>query len=188
MVAIGGLAVGASTAYATPSNTPKGHEPTPICHREGNGSSHTIIVDNSSVLAAHLRHGDSLGACPASTPTATPSATPTGTATPTVTPTPPASFEDGDNDPCKNHPFLNQHNQVRTVNPNVWLQDTDCGQFIIPTPTPAATPVVTPTATPSPVPATGGPVPLLAPRVEPPTFDLSTIKALPKAGDGSLSD
>ena len=38
-----------------------------ICHREGNGSSHSITVDESAV-AAHLAHGDSLGHCPAVVP------------------------------------------------------------------------------------------------------------------------
>lgn len=31
----------------------------PICHHEGNGSTHLIIVDNNSVADAHIRnHGD----------------------------------------------------------------------------------------------------------------------------------
>ena len=38
-----------------------------ICHRTGNGGSHTITVSCNAV-PAHLRHGDTLGPCPAGTP------------------------------------------------------------------------------------------------------------------------
>jgi hypothetical protein len=38
-----------------------------ICHRTGNGNWHTITV-SCNALPAHLRHGDILGACPATTP------------------------------------------------------------------------------------------------------------------------
>jgi len=33
-----------------------------ICHRTGNGESHTITVSRNA-LPAHLRHGDTIGAC-----------------------------------------------------------------------------------------------------------------------------
>ena len=38
-----------------------------VCHREGNGTFHLIVVDNEAVFNAHLNHGDALpemGACP----------------------------------------------------------------------------------------------------------------------------
>ena len=38
-----------------------------ICHRTGNGNSHTITV-SCAALPAHLAHGDTLGACPVPTP------------------------------------------------------------------------------------------------------------------------
>jgi hypothetical protein len=37
-----------------------------ICHRDGNGSSHTITV-NISAWAHHQKHGDSMGDCDAVT-------------------------------------------------------------------------------------------------------------------------
>ena len=36
-----------------------------ICHREGNGGSHTITVSQNAV-SAHQAHGDALGTCPVS--------------------------------------------------------------------------------------------------------------------------
>lgn len=33
-----------------------------VCHREGNGTSHTITI-NANALSAHLAHGDVLGSC-----------------------------------------------------------------------------------------------------------------------------
>ncbi len=186
LVVIGGIAAGTATAQATPSQG-NGHTPVSVCHREGNSSSHTIVVDNDSVLQAHLRHGDSLGAC-ASDGTPTPTGTPTATVTPTV----PAGFDDGDNDPCKNHPFLNAHNQVRIIVPNVWLQDTDCGQYVIEAPRPPIVelipaPWVIPTTPPQPEPFGPGifghyPQPVFD------DFDITQITRLPHAGDGSLSD
>jgi subtilisin-like proprotein convertase family protein len=38
-----------------------------ICHRTGNGGMHTITV-SCNALPAHLRHGDTVGPCPAETP------------------------------------------------------------------------------------------------------------------------
>lgn len=76
-----------------------------------------------------------------STPTATATVTPSVTPTVTPTETPEIVTQETD-DPCVNHPFLNQHNQPRIIRDGVWLQDTDCGQYIIPTPTPRATPTV----------------------------------------------
>jgi hypothetical protein len=38
-----------------------------ICHRTGNGNSHTISI-SCNALPAHMRHGDTVGACPAATP------------------------------------------------------------------------------------------------------------------------
>jgi len=62
--------------------------PTTICHHAGPDQLVTITVDNNAVVAAHLGHGDTLGAC-ASTPTATPALTQTpgtSSATPTALP------------------------------------------------------------------------------------------------------
>jgi hypothetical protein len=36
-----------------------------ICHKEGEHNRHTLTIDHSAVFA-HLRHGDSMGACPGS--------------------------------------------------------------------------------------------------------------------------
>jgi hypothetical protein len=41
----------------------QGHTPVVICHHPGLPTEHTIVVDDSSVLKAHLRHGDHLGPC-----------------------------------------------------------------------------------------------------------------------------
>jgi hypothetical protein len=38
-----------------------------ICHLTGNGGRHTIAV-SCDALAAHLGHGDTIGACPIETP------------------------------------------------------------------------------------------------------------------------
>lgn len=38
-----------------------------VCHKTGNGSSHTITI-SCSALQAHLAHGDTMGACTVSTP------------------------------------------------------------------------------------------------------------------------
>ena len=62
--------------------------PTTICHHAGPDQLVTITVDNAAVFAAHLAHGDTIGACP-SAPTATPSPTQTpatSSATPTTVP------------------------------------------------------------------------------------------------------
>src|SRR3990172_7946540 len=48
-----------------------GHEPVTLCHNLEHNP-HTITVDNSSVEQAHLRHGDTLGACEEEEPTTTP--------------------------------------------------------------------------------------------------------------------
>lgn len=48
---------GKSSTVANNSN-----EKVTICHREGNGSSHTITVSINAV-PAHLAHGDSIGEC-----------------------------------------------------------------------------------------------------------------------------
>lgn len=65
--------------------------PVTICHKPGTPAEHTIVVDDNSVLQAHLRHGDTLGPCtatPTSTPTTSPTpSVPTTTATPTTGPT-----------------------------------------------------------------------------------------------------
>lgn len=169
---------------------------TAVCHREGNGSSHTIQVNNNSVLQAHLRHGDTLGPCPVITPTstatvtATPSATPTPlpTITPTVTPVVPVA-EGGDEDVCA--PFAGK----QMVRPANWfelpitLRDPDCGQFVtitVAVPPAEAVVLVPPVVTVTP--AAGAPVPVAVPDFETGIggFDISTITALPKAGDGSL--
>jgi hypothetical protein len=39
-----------------------------VCHRTGNGNSHTISI-SCNALQAHLNHGDTLGPCPAATRT-----------------------------------------------------------------------------------------------------------------------
>ena len=52
---IAGLAVAAAPA-----------DKVTICHREGNGGSHTITVSQNAVPAHQQQHGDTLGACPAS--------------------------------------------------------------------------------------------------------------------------
>jgi hypothetical protein len=67
------LSIGGSAAWAATTDPPShkaaagpgygypGAKVT-ICHRTGSGSSHAITVGQSAV-AAHLRHGDTLGPC-----------------------------------------------------------------------------------------------------------------------------
>ncbi len=183
LIVIGGIAAGTATAQATPSQD-KGNTPTAVCHREGNGSSHTIVVDNDSVLHAHLRHGDSLGACVSVTPTGIPTASPTGTATPVVVGEQPE-------DPCFGVVGIDQHNQgPRPAHrEDLFVQEADCGQWDIPPtsngPGNAPDPVVTPEAAPVPFgPGIFGHYP--QPTFD--DFDITQITRLPHAGDGSLSD
>jgi hypothetical protein len=88
LVSIAGLlAIAAVPVLAARGGTGRGHN-VPICHR-----GHTINVDPHAV-PAHLRHGDSAGACQgAVTPTVAATATPapaTATAVPpTATSAPP---------------------------------------------------------------------------------------------------
>ena len=56
---------GGENATATPTAAAN-HIAVTICHREGNGSSHEITVDDDAV-PAHLAHGDTLGVCVAAT-------------------------------------------------------------------------------------------------------------------------
>lgn len=58
-VAAMSLSIG-STVLAGNGN---GHDPVTICHKPGTPAEHTITVDDSSLVQAHLRHGDTLGPC-----------------------------------------------------------------------------------------------------------------------------
>ena len=62
----------------------QGHTAVVICHHPGLPSEHTIVVDDDSVLKAHLRHGDHLGPCGAVIISTVTSATTTLTV-PTIT-------------------------------------------------------------------------------------------------------
>lgn len=59
-----------STVAATRTTVPCNGRVT-ICHRTGNGNSHTITV-SCNALPAHLRHGDTVGPCPQPTPRSNP--------------------------------------------------------------------------------------------------------------------
>lgn len=74
---------------ATGQASASGHIPVSICHKPGTAAAHVIIVDNESVLQAHLKHGDNYDVdnCVADNPTST--STPSVTPTVTVTITPP---------------------------------------------------------------------------------------------------
>ena len=74
---------GGENATATPTAAAN-HIAVTICHREGNGSSHEITVDDDAV-PAHLAHGDTLGVCVAAT--TGPNLTATAAAGLTSTPT-----------------------------------------------------------------------------------------------------
>lgn len=103
---------------------------------------------------------------------------------PTVipTPAPEAPISTGvSDDPCVNHPHLNQHNQPRIVRDGVWLQDTDCGQYIIEVTRSTPEPVKAPDLAPTPSETT----------VAPPVTDftpepLPPVIKLPNAGDGPM--
>lgn len=60
------IGVVVSAAQANPPAN--GHEPVTICHKPDGANPITIVVDDDSVLAAHIRHGDSLGPCPPTNP------------------------------------------------------------------------------------------------------------------------
>ena len=62
----------------------QGHTAVVICHHPRLPSEHTIVVDDDSVLKAHLRHGDHLGPCGAVIISTVTAATTTLT-TPTIT-------------------------------------------------------------------------------------------------------
>ena len=55
------LMVTALTSMQKAETTAVGKKVT-ICHRTGNGSSHTIVV-SINALQAHLNHGDKVGDC-----------------------------------------------------------------------------------------------------------------------------
>lgn len=176
LVIVAGMTVGAATAHANPGNdggcgngkASQGCEPD-----RGNECSNGNHVGNPHCVTVTVTPS------PTGTPSTTPTVTPTVTATPFAAP-----VEDGDNDPCKNHPFLNQHNQLRVFRAGVWMQDTDCGQYL---PEPKAEVAGTVDLVPPAVsPAPFGPV--LFGNYPQPDFDVTTITALPKAGDGSLAD
>ncbi|HXH22107.1 MAG TPA: hypothetical protein VNN10_08760 [Dehalococcoidia bacterium] len=81
-----GLALAAQSWAAPANGTPlaRSADKVVVCHREGNGSSHEIEVDDNA-LPAHMDHGDALGPCP--TATGIPQTAVTGTSTVTSTPT-----------------------------------------------------------------------------------------------------
>jgi len=71
-----------ATTPTTTTTTTGGHTPVTICHKPGTPAEGTIVVDDSAVLAAHLAHGDTLGACPDTTTTTTTTTAPPPPCTP----------------------------------------------------------------------------------------------------------
>ncbi|MFL5734598.1 MAG: S-layer homology domain-containing protein [Chloroflexia bacterium] len=66
-----GTAIRTTTGTPVPTGTTApctgGNNRVTICHRTGNGGSHTITI-SCNALPAHLRHGDTVGPCPVGTP------------------------------------------------------------------------------------------------------------------------
>lgn len=99
LVAAVALAVLLIAGSAT-ANRGKGHDPVTLCHKPGTPAEHTITVDDSSLVQAHLEHGDYLGECRPSNPPPPPTSPPP----PEVCPDglPPDAGKDGKpgNDAC----------------------------------------------------------------------------------------
>src|SRR5687767_12803113 len=94
VLAIAGVGVArvASSEATTPPTTTStgGHQPVTLCHKPGTPAEQELTVDNSSVVQAHLAHGDTLGPCPGTTTTTETTETTTDeTTTTTDTPPPP---------------------------------------------------------------------------------------------------
>ena len=86
-IKLGGLAAAVLLALAVGSTASAnggdhGHDPVTLCHK----GKETITVDDSSVLKAHLKHGDTFGACPLPSTTTTTEAPETTTTTTTEAP------------------------------------------------------------------------------------------------------
>lgn len=142
-----------------------------ICHKQSHPN--VTLSVSLSALAAHLAHGDSLGACvsvtptptiePSPTATATPTPWPTNTPTPTATPTPtltPTEAPVPSVEPCKGHEYQGHH--WWDVFSFLWNKEKHEGKnegenCETPTPTPglSPTPEVTEEPTVPPVPTEG---------------------------------
>jgi len=66
------IALGGADTHGPPTTTQTtggGHDPVTICHKPGTPAEMQLTVDDSSILDAHLMHGDTLGPCPIVTTT-----------------------------------------------------------------------------------------------------------------------